>query len=298
VKRDAVGWLVKAHQVSVRRACRTVDLSTATLRYRRRGRRDNTALLDKLKTHAAVRARFGYRRLHTLVAREGIVANHKRVYRVYREANLQVRRRHRRRLTQQERKPLPVPTGPRERWSMDFTSDTLGDGRSFRTLNIVDDFTRECVAIEVDRSLPGLRVVRVLNRLLETIGLPKAIVLDNGPEFAGRTLEAWAYQANVELRFIRPGKPIENAYVESFNGKFRDECLNEHWFASVTEAQEVIEAWRIDYNTVRPHGSLKKLTPAAYTAACARALAGEGACSPALAANEQEQNPDGLTLSV
>jgi hypothetical protein len=135
---------------------------------------------------------------------------------------------------------------------MDFMTDTLADGRGFRTLNIVDDFTRECVAIEVDRSLPGARVVRVLERLAETIGLPQVLVSDNGPEFAGRTLDAWAYRRGVTLRFIRPGKPIENAYVESFNGKFRDECLNEHWFLSVAEAQAVIDAWRVDYNTVRP----------------------------------------------
>ncbi len=139
---------------------------------------------------------------------------------------------------------------------MDFTTDTLADGRNFRTLNIVDDYTRECVAIEVDRSLPGLRVTRVLDRLRATIGLPHTIVMDNGPEFAGRTLDAWAYAHGVTLRFIRPGKPIENAYVESFNGKFRDECLNEHWFVSLVDAKATIEAWRIDYNMVRPHSSL------------------------------------------
>jgi len=144
---------------------------------------------------------------------------------------------------------------------MDFTLDTLADGRAFRTLNIVDDYTRECVAIEVDRSLPGLRVTRVLERLRATVGLPQSIVLDNGPEFAGRTLEAWAYANRLTLCFIRPGKPIENAYVESFNGKFRDECLNEHWFVSLADAQAQIEAWRVDYNTVRPHSALDDQTP-------------------------------------
>ena len=144
---------------------------------------------------------------------------------------------------------------------MDFTLDTLADGRASRTLNIVDDYTRECVAIEVDRSLPGLRVTRVLDRLRATTGLPTSIVLDNGPEFADRTLEAWAYANKLALCFIRPGKPIENAYVESFNGKFRDECLNEHWFLSLADAQAQIEAWRIDYNTVRPHSALDDQTP-------------------------------------
>ena len=169
----------------------------------------------------------------------GIAVNHKRVHRIYRAAGLQVRRRRRKHLTRAERVPLPAPSRPRERWSMDFTTDTLADGRNFRTLNIVDDFTRECVAIEVDRSLPGLRVTRVLDRPRATIGLPHTIVMDNGPECAGRTLDAWAYAHGVALRFIRPGKPIENAYVESFNGKFRDECLNEHWFVSLVDAKAV-----------------------------------------------------------
>jgi len=295
-KRDAVGWLRDAHQISLRRACRSVDLSTATWRYRRRGRANNETLLARLQAHAGVRARFGYRRLHTLVEREGLHVNHKRVFRVYREAGLQVRRRQRKRLTRADRTPLAMPRTRNERWSMDFMVDTLADGRGFRTLNIVDDFTRECPVIEVDRSLPGARVVRVLERLRETYGLPKTIVVDNGPEFAGRALDTWAYQHHVEIRFIRPGKPIENAYVESFNGKFRDECLNEHWFLSVAEARTIVEQWRQDYNTVRPHGSLGQRTPAAYAAACAGTLLDEGACSAAPAENAQPINSDGLSL--
>jgi putative transposase len=299
-KRDAVGWLLDVRTTSLRRACRVVGLSTATWRYQRRGRVDNTDLLARLQAHAAVRARYGYRRLHTLVAREGLVANHKRVHRVYREAGLQVRRRRRKRITRAERVPLPPPSGRGERWSMDFMLDTLADGRGFRTLNIVDDYTRECVAIEVDRSLPGARVVRVLEHLQATIGLPRRIVMDNGPEFAGRALDTWAYANGVELRFIRPGKPIENAYVESFNGKFRDECLNEHWFVSLAEAKALIEAWRVDYNTVRPHASLGQQTPAVYAAAaCAGPKPGCGACSAAaLASPDQATKSDGLSLSV
>jgi putative transposase len=299
-KRVVVGWLVDAQGTSLRRACRVVGLSTATWRYQRRGRVDNTVLLARLQAHAAVRARYGYRRLRTLVAREGLLANHKRVYRVYREAGLQVRRRRRKRITRGERVPLPAPCQRGDRWSMDFMVDTLADGRAFRTLNIVDDFTRECVAIEVDRSLPGARVVRVLERLQATTGLPRTIVVDNGPEFAGRTLDVWAYAQGVQLRFIRPGKPIENAYVESFNGKFRDECLNEHWFVSVAEAIATIEAWRVDYNTVRPHHSLGHQTPAAYAAAaCAGPATGWGACSAAaLATTDQSKSPDGLSLST
>jgi putative transposase len=243
-----------------------IGLSTASWRYQRRTNATNATVLERLQAHAAVRARFGYRRLHILLEREGLAVNHKRVHRIYQAAGLQVRRRRRKRLTRAERIPLPTASRPLERWSMDFTADTLADGRNFRTLNIVDDYTRECIAIEVDRSLPGLRVTRVLDRVHAAIGLPQTIVVDNGPEFTGRTLDAWAYARGVTLRFIRPGKPIENAYVESFNGKFRDECLNEHWFVSLADAKAVIEAWRVDYNTVRPHSSLAGRTPSQFAA--------------------------------
>jgi putative transposase len=178
---------------------------------------------------------------------------------------------------------------------MDFTVNTLADGRGFRTLNIVDDFARECVAIEVDRSLPGLRVTRVLDRLQAAIGLPQCIVVDNGPEFAGRTLDAWAYARGVTLRFSRPGKPIENAYVESFNGTFRDECLNEHWFVSLADAKAAIEDWRIDYNRVRPHSSLDGATPEQF----AKVTEGALRLTPARPDEEnKDRNPEDLTLSV
>ena len=186
---------------------------------------------------------------------------------------------------------MPAPSRLGERWSMDFMACTLADGRAFRLLNIVDDFTRECVAIEVDRSLPGLRVARVLDRLATDVGLPQTIVVDNGPEFAGRTLDAWAYAHGVTLRFIRPGKPIENAYIESFNGKFRDECLNEHWFVNLVDAKTAIEDWRVDYNRVRPHSALHQATPEQFArdALMARRLAP--------ARKNDDQKPEGLTLS-
>ena len=270
-RREVVGWL-QTRGTSLRRACRVVGLSTATWRYQRQTSAANRAVLARLQAHAAVRARFGYRRLHILLEREGLVVNHKRVHRIYRAAGLQVRRRHRKRLTRAERIPLPVPDQRLARWSMDFT--------------------RECVAIEVDRSLPGLRVARVLDRLHATIGLPPSIVVDNGPEFAGRTLDAWAYARGVTLRFIRPGKPVENAYIESFNGKFRDECLNEHWFVSLTDAQLTIEAWRIDYNTVRPHSSLDGATPEHF------AKTTEGARRLTPARPDKTLKPEDLSLSV
>jgi putative transposase len=297
-RREAVGRL-RAQGTSLRRACRLIGLSTATWRYQRQVDPTNVQLLERLKAHAAERPRFGYRRLHALIGREGLRVNHKRVYGVYRHAELQVRRRRRKRLTRGQRVPLPAPSGRGERWSMDFMVDTLADGRGLRTLNIVDDFTRECVAIEVDRSLPGLRVVRVLDRLAETIGLPDTLVMDNGPEFSGRALDTWAYARGVQLRFIRPGKPIDNAFVESFNGKFRDECLNEHWFASVAEARALIEAWRVDYNTVRPHSALHGATPEQF----AHSFGGRSpAQTPARADRKSTKNedtkPEDLSRSV
>lgn len=161
----------------------------------------------------------------------------------------------------QSRVIMPAPEGPNERWSMDFVTDSIVTGRRFRALTIVDDYSRECPAIEVDTSLGGVRVVEVLERLGEARGLPKTITMDNGPEFAGRLLDEWAYRNGVKLNFIRPGKPVDNAFVESFNGRLRDECLNENWFISLKEARSIIETWRMDYNVARPHSSLGGLTP-------------------------------------
>lgn len=218
----------------------------------------------KLVELAAKRPRFGYRRLAVLLKREGYPANHKRVYRLYKQGNLALRRKGRKRLASIARVPLAQPVKANQMWAMDFVHDTLSDGRKFRTLNIVDVYTRECRAIEVDTSLGGQRVVRVLERLCEEHGAPERIMMDNGPEFTSKVLDAWAYQQNVTLAFIRPGKPMENGYVESFNGKFRDECLNSHWFTSMADARCTIEEWRCDYNETRPHSSLCQLTPSAF----------------------------------
>lgn len=198
--------------------------------------------------------------------REGWTVNRKHVYRIYRDAGLAVRRRKRKRIGLVERKPLPKPAAANLSWSMDFVSDGLADGRRIRCLNIVDDCTRECLAIEVGTSITGSRVKAVMERLAETRGLPRSITVDHGSEFEGQVLDAWAYQANVTLSFIRPGKLNENAYIESFNGKFRDDCLNEHWFITMAQARRIIEDWRIEYNTERPHGSLGDLTPEEFAA--------------------------------
>jgi putative transposase len=192
--------------------------------------------------------------------------NHKRLYRLYRAEGLAVRRKKRKRMAAAVRTVPPPPTLPNQRWSMDFTEDWLAEGRRFRALIVVDDFTRTCPAIEVDTSLSGTRVSLVLDRSIAAHGKPGIIVVDNGPEFSGKALDAWAYQRGVQLQFIRPGKPIENAYVESFNGKFRDECLNQTWFQDLDDARQKIEAWRRDYNAVRPHSSLGNLTPNEYAA--------------------------------
>ena len=238
-------------------------------RYRRVGS-DATELRKRLRTLAAERRRFGYRRLWVLLRREGFGVNHKRVYRLYREEGLSVQRRQRKRMAGVARVLTPAPERPNQRWSMDFVSDALANGRRIRVLTVIDDFTRESLATEVDTSLPGLRVTRVLDRLAVDRGLPELITVDNGPEFAGRILDAWAYTHGVRLHFIEPGKPVQNAYIESFNGRLRDECLNEHWFMNLPAARNIVERWRDDYNAVRPHSALGNRTPEEFAQQAAR----------------------------
>jgi len=199
-----------------------------------------------------------------MLKRENLVVNHKRTERIYREEGLALRRKRRRKGAGGIRVVMPTAIRPNEHWSMDFVSDSIVTGRRFRALTIVDNYSRECPAIEVDTSLGGARVVTVLDRLSETRGLPEVITMDNGPEFAGRHLDEWAFRKGVKLNFIRPGEPIENAYAESFNGRLRDECLNTNWFMNLKHARRVIEDWRRDYNEVRPHSSLNNLTPMEY----------------------------------
>lgn len=258
-----MGQVMEEYGVSERRACRGLGIARSSLRYQPKAE-PAPEIRKRLLELACERPRFGYRRLHVMLRREGHGVNHKRVHRLYREEGLMVRRRKRKRIATGKRVQLAVPTRRNERWSMDFVGDTLADGRTFRTLNIVDDCTRESPGMVVDFSLPGERVVRELDRIVADWGKPVMIVTDNGPEFAGRAMDAWAYRNGVTLHFIRPGKPVENAFVESFNGKFRDECLNQHWFDGLREAREMIEAWRADYNERRPHSSLGNVPPAEF----------------------------------
>ena len=263
-RRHVVTHLLAAFPTSARRACRLVRLSRSRWQYRS-VRGDDAVLRTRLRELASAKPRWGYQQLHILLRREGHVVNHKKVLRLYREEGLAVSRRRRKKHVAVARVPLPKPTRRTERWSMDFVSDALFDGRPFRCFTLVDDFTRECPAIEVAHSLPAWRVIHVLERIAVDRGLPKSIVCDNGPEFAGKVMDQWAHARGVALQFIRPGKPIENAFCESFNGKLRDECLNAAWFTSLRDAQRAIESWRCDYNDVRPHKNLGRRTPTEFT---------------------------------
>ena len=259
---------------SERRACGLIEIQRASVRYQRR-ERDDGALRARMHELAAQRPRFGYRRLHRMLRREKEnerpkwVVNHKRVYRLYREEGLAMRRKKRKRFRAEARVPLVLPTRANQVWTMDFLRDSLASGRKFRTLNLMDGYTREAPRIEVDTSLPGLRVVRMLDEVKHTRGVPEAIQVDNGPEFISRAVDQRAFANGVALHFIEPGKPTQNAFIESFNGKFRDECLNQNWFVSLDDARRTIEDWRGDYNTVRPHSSLGYLTPEEFAAQAA-----------------------------
>lgn len=265
-KRAAAQYFRVGFRVSERRACRLASVARSSYRYRSQAA-DQTALRLRLRDLAATRVRYGYRRLHVLLRREGWRVNHKRIYRLYREEGLGIRVKRRKKLASAPRVLPPPATRPHERWSLDFLTDSLADGRRYRVLTIVDNVSRVSPAIAVGASLTGERVVTLLEGLRSTVGVPRRIAIDNGPEFISKALDAWAYQNGVQLEFSRPGKPTDNAFAESFNGHFRAECLDCHWFASLEEARHTIEAWRMDYNTERPHRALGQETPTAWMTA-------------------------------
>lgn len=262
-ERRAVAHLMEAHGMSERRACKATGFCRMTMRYKAT-RGNDASLRERMKAIARERRRFGYRRLHVLLRREGFRVNHKRLFRLYREERLMVRRRGGRKRAIGTRAPMMIPLRPNERWSLDFAADQMTDGRRFRMLAIVDDCTRECLALVADTSLSGVRVARELDRLLAERGRPKMIVSDNGSEFTSNAILAWTDAARVEWHYIAPGKPMQNGFIESFNGRLRDELLNETLFSSLSQARAALARWQVDYNTDRPHSKLGWQTPSAF----------------------------------
>jgi putative transposase len=258
--------VIAHHGLSERRATRLLSVDRSAVRYARK-RKDDAAERALLKEIAVERRRFGYRRLREMARRRGVVMNLKKVYRLYRELDLKVRRRGGRKRAIGTRAPLEKAAHPNAIWVLDFVSDTLASGRKFRVFNVEDQFTRAGLGVEVDTSLPGRRIVRVLDRLVAIWGKPAMIVSDNGTELTCNAMLKWTTEMAIEWHYIAPGKPMQNGYMESFNGKLRDECLNEHVFGSLAEARRIIEAWRVDYNEVRPHSSLGYLTPEEFASA-------------------------------
>ncbi len=256
-------------------------LNLTTHQYK--NKKDEQAVLRmRIRDIATARVRYGYKRIHVLLRREGWQINHKRVDRLYCEEGLNLRvKRPKRRVSAAHRVAMDQAQSINERWSMDFVSDGLYNGRRFRALTVVDNFSRECLAIRADQDIKGQQVVEVLNRLKFTRGLPSSIQVDNGPEFISKALDKWAYENGIILNFSRPGKPTDNAFIESFNGSFRDECLNVNWFLSLSDDKKKIEEWRVEYNNWRPHSSLNNMTPEEFAEKNAREKAQDEAANAA-----------------
>ena len=260
-RRELVAHVQATHGLSERRCCVALGVDRSSIRYRS-VRSDQTPLLLRIRDLSQTRVRYGYFRIYILLRREGWLVNHKRVYRLYREDGLSLRlKRPRRHVSAAGRERQPAASAPNQLWSMDFVSDALFDGRRLRALTVVDAYTREALAIEVDRGIKGEQVVEAMTRIAVTRGTPRAIRVDNGPEFVSKALDRWAYENAVTLDFSRPGKPTDNAFVESFNGRFRDECLNTHWFLSLADARAKIETWRVNRLAMLTPDRRPTLTP-------------------------------------
>lgn len=259
-KREIVDYFRQDFGLTLTKACVLAQISAPGYRYKSR-RESDDVLRQRMKELAAKRIKAGCPMLHKLLKREKLVVNHKKSERIYNEENLKIRLKQRKKLRSALRVPLPQPTYVGEQWAIDFVSEALWGGRRFRVLNILDVFPRECLASVVDASLGSQRVIRELDRLLALHGKPTTITLDNGPEFTSLAMDEWAWRHGIKLDFIDRGKPQQNAFIESFNGIFRRECLDVNWFSSIFEARRIIEEWRLDYNQVRPHGSLGDSTP-------------------------------------
>ncbi len=256
--------MIEQCDLSERRACRLVGLSRDSYRHPPEADQMTKDLSGKIVGIAHARRRFGYRRIHDLLRPEFPGVNHKRVYRLYSEANLAVRRRKKTRRPASERVPLQLARNVNEVWSMDFVSDSLANARRIKCLTVADDFSHECVDIAVDWGISGEYVTRILDRAALFRGYPLAVRTDNGPEFTSRAFTAWANSHGIRHILIQPGRPMQNGYIESFNGKFRDECLNEQWFETLQQARSAIGIWRQDYNEVRPHSSVGRMPPARF----------------------------------
>lgn len=262
-KREAVAHLKGAHGMSERRARKAIGCDRLMVRYQSR-RPDDPCLRERLLALASERRRFGYRRLLVFLRREGFVVNHKRLFRIYHEERLMVRKRGGRKRALGARTPMPRAALPNDRWSLDFVSDQFVSGRRFCILGIDDDCTGECLAVVADVSLSGRRVARERDLLIATRGKPKSVISDNGTELTSNAILSWTAEASVDWHYIDPGKPVQNAFIESFNGRLRDEFLNETLFTSLMQARLTLEQWRRDYNTVRPHSRIGGLAPAIY----------------------------------
>jgi putative transposase len=260
-KREIVQYLIETKNLAKDRALKLVGLQNSTFYYKSQNSRDDEPVATKLTELSQKRVRWGFRMLLVLMRREGFNDNHKRIYRIYRQSGLQIQKRARKGKLRRLKLVLPIVNRPNERWSMDFVQARFADGRVFRCFNLVDDFTHECLLILTAKSIRSKNLIETLNLLKISRGLPKEIVCDNGPEFISQIMDIWAYQNQLSLKFIQPGQPTQNAFIESFNGKFRNECLNQNWFLNLDEAQKTIEEWRLDYNQYRPHRSLKMQTP-------------------------------------
>lgn len=268
-KRTCSRYLMQEYKISERRACQLVGAHRSQVRYRAR-RAVDIKLVERIKAIAFEKRRFGYRRIHMMLKREGIIVNHKKLYRLYYACGLKVRKRAGRKRALGLRGSYLKATKPNQKWSLDFVHDALANGRKIRLLTIIDDYTRECLKIEVDTSLNGKRVKGALEELITIRGKPEIIMSDNGTEFTSNAMLQWMEEKKINWQYIQPGKPYQNGSIESFNGKLRDECLNENWFLTIKEAQVRIEKWRQDYNGCRPHSALGGKTPA--EAACCLCL--------------------------
>ncbi len=278
-RKEEVCWLWRHFLVSQRRICELMNVAESSQRYA--SRKNDEALRAKLVEAAREKPRWGYRRLQLKLEEKGVHVNHKRVYRVYREAGLMIRRKKRKRLLRTGF-VRPTVTGANQEWALDFVHDAAESGRKFRVLSVIDVYTRECLALEVDTSFASRRVTRELEKIVAERGVPEAIRCDNGPEFTSRHFLAWGMERKIDLVHIEPGRPVQNAFVESFHGKLRDECLNASWFANLFEARAKIGAWKEEYNEERPHSSLGYVAPREFARRVAALRSPTAPCAPQL----------------